>query len=407
MVDISKRGKAMPASPIRKLVPYAEAAIARGTKVHHLNIGQPDIATPDAFMRAYRENDITVLGYGHSAGLWSYREALSRYYKKCGIDVTKDEILVTTGGSEALLFTMMAILDPGDEVIVPEPFYTNYTAFAIQGSASVVPVTCYAENGFKLPPIEDIAAKVTDRTRAIVLNNPNNPTGYVCTPDEIDAIAKLCIERDLFLISDEVYREFVWDGFETKSVMNCPGLEQHAIIVDSVSKRYSACGARVGCIVTRNEAILDATLKMGQARLCPPTIDQLAAEAAVDVPDSYFEEVSAEYTRRRDCVFEALSKMEGVVSKKSHGAFYCVAKLPIDDGDKFCQWMLETFDHGGETVMMAPASGFYATEGLGRDEVRIAYVLCCEDLERAMAALAAGLEAYPGRKPASEVASGA
>ena len=397
MVRISARGREMPASPIRKLVPFAEKAIAAGKKVYHLNIGQPDVPTPDEFLRPYRENDITVLGYGHSAGLWSYREALAKYYAACGIDVAKEDILVTTGGSEAILFTMMAIMDPGDEVLIPEPFYTNYLGFAVECSAKVVPLTCHAENGFKLPPIEAFEEKVTDRTRAILINNPNNPTGYVCTREEIEALADLCRRRDLYLIADEVYREFVWDGLEMVNVLALPDFDKYGILVDSVSKRYSACGARVGCIVSRNREILDATLKMGQARLCPPTIDQLAAEGACSTPASYFDEVAAEYTRRRDLVFAELQKMEHVVSKKSHGAFYCIAKIPVDDADRFCQWMLEEFEHEGETVMMAPASGFYATKGLGRDEVRIAYVLNCDALERAMKALAAGLVAYPGR----------
>jgi len=397
MTAISRRGQAMPASPIRKLVPYAEAAIAKGVKVYHLNIGQPDIETPDSFMRAYRECGIRVLGYGHSAGLWSYREALTRYYERCGIEVAKEQILVTTGGSEALLFTMMAILDPGDEVLVPEPFYTNYLGFAIQCSAKVVPLTCHAEEGFRLPAVEAFERGITDRTRAVMLNNPSNPTGYVASVEEVDALGELCKRRDLFLVSDEVYREFVWDGLETKSVLNVPGLDDQAILIDSVSKRYSACGARVGCIVSRNRDLLATTLKMGQARLCPPTIDQLAAQGAVDTDPSYFEEMAREYSHRRDVVYEALRGMPGVVAQKSHGAFYTVAKLPVDDADRFCQWMLEEFEHDGETVMMAPASGFYATPGFGKDEVRIAYVLQPEDLERAMAALAAGLLAYPGR----------
>lgn len=405
MVRISDRGNEMPASPIRKLVPFAEAAIAAGKTVFHLNIGQPDVRTPEEFLKPYRENDITVLGYGHSGGLWSYRDALVRYYAGCGIDVTRDQILVTTGGSEAIIFAMLACMDPGDEILIPEPFYTNYLGFGVECGVKVVPLTCKAEDGFRIPSVEVFESKITDRTRAILINNPNNPTGYVCTREEIEGLADMCRRHDLYFFADEVYRELVWDGKEMINVLSLPDLDDKAILIDSVSKRYSACGARVGCIVSRNADVMNATLKMGQARLCPPTIDQLAAEGAVDTPPEYFVEVAAEYTRRRDLVYEALKQMDDVVSLKSHGAFYCIAKLPIDDSDRFCQWMLESFDLEGDTVMMAPASGFYATEGLGRDEVRIAYVLNCDDLDRAMRALAAGVKAYPGRTGATASAS--
>ena len=385
----------MPASPIRRLVPYADRAKARGIKVYHLNIGQPDIETPAEMLNGYRDIDFKVLSYGPSQGLKDYIEALAQYYDGVGIKVRAQDIMVTTGGSEAISFALDAVADAGDEVIVPEPFYSNYSGFAETACVKLVPVTCLAETGFALPPKADFERAITSRTRAIIYSNPGNPTGAVYTRSELEMLAELCVEYGLYLIGDEAYREFIYDDdTEHTSVLNLAGIEDRAILVDSVSKRYSACGARIGCVISRNDELMAAILKFGQARLCPPTVDQLAAMAAVKVPDSYFAEVRREYQSRRDLVCDAIAKIPGAVCRKPGGAFYVVAKLPIRDGEEFAIFMLEEFQLNNETVMVAPADGFYATPGKGKDEVRIAYVLNCNDLERAMKILAAGVEAY-------------
>ena len=398
MPRISNRAKTMPPSPIRKLVPFAEAAKKRGIKVYHLNIGQPDIPTPEVMMNAFRNHEIKVLEYGHSGGLWEYREGLVKYYRRHNIHVSKEEILVTTAGSEAIIFAMLATMDEGDEMIVPEPFYTNYNGFAVEAGVKVVPVTCRAEDGFALPPDAEIRAKITPRTRAIMICNPNNPTGYVYRLEEMNRLRALVLEHDLFFFSDEVYREFVYDGKKHHSVLHLEGLDDRAVLLDSISKRYSACGARVGCLVTHNKDILESALRFGQARLCPPTMEQLAALAAVDTPQSYMDAVFNDYNRRRDTVFNALGKIPGVVGQKPSGAFYTVVKLPVDNADRFCRWLLEEFDDKGETVMLAPANGFYATPGLGDDEVRIAFVLNSAAMERSMEILKKALQAYPGKR---------
>ena len=376
-------------------MPYADRAKARGIKVYHLNIGQPDIETPAEMMNGYRNVDIKVLSYGPSQGLKEYVDALVLYYGQVGIEVRAQDILVTTGGSEAIMFALDTVADPGDEVIVPEPFYTNYSGFASTASIKLVPVTCLAETGFALPPKAEFERAITSRTRAIMYSNPGNPTGAVYTRRELEMLAELCIEHGLYLIGDEAYREFIYDDdTDHTSVLNIAGIEDRAILVDSVSKRYSACGARVGCVISRNTELMAAVLKFGQARLCPPTIDQLAATAAVKTPESYFAEVRREYQSRRDLVCDAIAKIPGAVCRKPGGAFYVMPKLPIRDGEEFAIFMLEEFQLNNETVMVAPADGFYATPGKGKDEVRIAYVLNCDDLSRAMKILAAGVEAY-------------
>jgi aspartate aminotransferase len=395
---LSKKADIIPASPIRKLVPYAEQAKKRGVRVYHLNIGQPDIPTPDIMLDAFRNHEISVLEYGHSGGLWEYREKLTEYYQRFDINISKEDILVTTAGSEAIIFTMMIIMDPGDEIIIPEPLYTNYIGFAVEADVNIVPVTCKAEEGFRLPSLEKIEQKITSKTKAIMICNPNNPTGYVYSWDELQILSEMAIKHDLFLISDEVYREFVYDGAKHHSIMHLKGIAERAIMVDSISKRYSACGARIGCIVTKNDQILDAGLRFGQARLCPPTMEQLAAMAAVDTPKVYFDGVLDEYQNRRNVVYEFLSKIPGVVASKPPGAFYTVVKLPIDDADAFCIWLLQDFEDNHETVMLAPASGFYATPGLGQNEVRLAFVLNVESMKRSMEILEKALRAYPGRK---------
>jgi aspartate aminotransferase len=394
-VSLSSRAIKMPASPIRRLVPYADRAKARGIKVYHLNIGQPDIETPVEMMNGYRNVDIKVLAYGPSQGLKDYIDALVQYYEGVGIKVNARDVMVTTGGSEAISFALDAVADAGDEVIVPEPFYSNYSGFAETACVKLVPVTCLAETGFALPPKAEFEQAITDRTRAIIYSSPGNPTGAVYTRSELEMLAGLCAEHGLYLIGDEAYREFIYDDDTAHtSVLNLAGIEDRAIMVDSVSKRYSACGARIGCVVSRNAELMAAILKFGQARLCPPTVDQMAAMAAVKVPDSYFTKVRREYQNRRDLVCEAIAKIPGAVCRKPGGAFYVVAKLPIRDGEEFAIFMLEEFQLDNETVMVAPADGFYATPGKGKDEVRIAYVLNCDDLERAMKILAAGVEAY-------------
>ncbi len=394
MPHISQRGKEMPASPIRKLVPYAEAAKKKGIKVYHLNIGQPDIETPPEFLNA----NIKVLEYSHSAGNESYRSKLTGYYKKYGIELETKNIMVTTGGSEAIRFALMSCLNADDEIIIPEPFYANYYGFAKEAGVKVVPVTSHIENGFALPPISDFEKKISSKTRAIMICNPGNPTGTLYTLNELQELKELVIKHDLFLFADEVYKEFCYDGNEFHSVFHLKGLDENILVMDSISKRYSACGARIGCLISRNQKVMDTALKFAQARLSPPTFEQIGAEAALDTPDSYFEKVKAEYTDRRDLVVKSLNKIPGVLCPNPGGAFYAIVRLPIDDSDKFCQWLLESFEYKNATVMLAPASGFYATPGLGKDEVRIAYVLCKEDLEQAMICLEEALKIYPGRK---------
>lgn len=387
----------MPPSPIRKLVPYAEAAKKKGVKVYHLNIGQPDIETPRPVLDAVRQSEFTILEYSHSAGNESYRRKLTSYYKKFDITVDHTEIIVTTGGSEAILFGLMACLDPGDEVIIPEPFYANYNGFAVEAGVKVVPVTATIDNGFALPPIGDFEKLITPRTRAILICNPNNPTGYLYSPAEMEILKEICLKHNLFLFSDEAYREFCYDG-QNISALNLSGMENHVVIFDTISKRYSACGGRIGAIVTHNRAILDSVMKFAQARLSPPSFAQIAAEAAVDLPDDYFDGIKAEYQSRRDLLVELLNKMPGVYCPNPGGAFYAIARLPIDDADKFCQWLLESFVHEQQTVMLSPATGFYATPGLGLQEVRLAYVLNRESIASAMEVLAKALEVYPGKR---------
>jgi len=394
---VSNRGEAMPASPIRKLVPYAEAAKKRGTKVYHLNIGQPDIETPAAVLDAVRHSDFKVLEYSHSAGNESYRRKLVSYYESVGVHVNHQQIIITTGGSEAILFGFMACLDPGDEVIIPEPFYANYNGFAVAAGVNVVPVTSHIENGFALPPIADFEKVITPKTKAIVICNPNNPTGYLYSKAELESLKEIVLKHNLYLFSDEAYREFSYTG-ELMSVMHLQGADDHLVVMDTISKRYSACGARLGALVTKNQAVLDAVMKFAQARLSPPSFAQIAGEAAIDLPADYFTGAKEEYQRRRDLLVRRLNAMEGVYCPNPGGAFYAMAKLPIDDSDKFCQWLLESFEHNGQTVMLAPATGFYGTTGLGKQEVRLAYVLNLEAIDKAMDCLEAALKVYPGKQ---------
>jgi aspartate aminotransferase len=397
MPQISDRGKTMPASPIRKLVPFAEAARKRGTRVYHLNIGQPDIETPPAMLDAVRQADIRVLEYSHSAGNESYRKKLSEYYVRLGINVSASDIIVTTGGSEAIVFAFMACLNPGDEIIIPEPFYANYLGFAVMAGVKVVPIPSSIDTGFALPPMEDFEKVITERTKGIVICNPNNPTGYLYGEAELSALRDICLKHDLYLFSDEAYREFCYEGAHF-SAMQLEGMEQHVVLMDTISKRYSACGARLGAFVTRNRTLYDAAMKFAQARLSPPGLAQIMAEAAVDLPADFFEAPKAEYMARRDLLVSRLNAMPGVFCPKPGGAFYAIARLPIDDSDAFCQWLLDSFSHEGETVMLAPATGFYATPGLGKNEVRLAYVLNLQSIEKAMDCLEAALKVYPGRK---------
>jgi aspartate aminotransferase len=397
MPQISEKGKAMPASPIRKLVPFAEAAKKRGRKIYHLNIGQPDIPTPEVALEAIRNNTLKVIEYSHSAGNESYRRGLAEYYRSVDIDIDHNNIIITTGGSEAITIGFLSCLNPGDEVIIPEPFYANYNGFATSAGVKVVPVTSSIETGFALPPIGDFEKLITPKTKGIVICNPNNPTGYLYSQAELEQLAELIKKYDLYLFADEVYREFCYDGQTHFSTMNLKGLENNVILMDSVSKRYSMCGVRVGALISRNCDVMAAAMKFAQARLCPPSYGQIAAEAALSTPKEYFDEVYEEYIQRRDYMVEALNKMEGVVCPTPKGAFYTVVKLPVDDADVFSQWLLESFEHKNQTVMLAPASGFYATPGLGKDEVRIAYVLKIDDLKNAMETLEAALKEYPGR----------
>lgn len=397
MPQISKKGKAMPASPIRKLVPYAEEAKSKGRKVYHLNIGQPDIPTPVIALDALRNMQEKVIVYSHSAGNESYRKKLAGYYQGININVDHTEIIITTGGSEAVLFAFMSCLDPGDEIIAPEPFYANYNGFATTAGVNIVPVTSKIEEDFALPPIEQIEKKISGKTKGIIICNPNNPTGYLYTEEEMQQLRKIVIKHDLYLFSDEVYREFCYDGEKHISAMHLEGTEENVILLDSVSKRYSECGVRIGALVTKNRDVLDTALKFAQARLSPPGLGQIVGEASIDTPQEYFDDVYNEYITRRDFMVQALNKMPGVYCPKPKGAFYSTVKLPVDDADRFSQWLLEDFEYKNQTVMLAPASGFYSSPGRGRDEVRIAYVLNTDDLKNAMETLAEALKSYPGR----------
>lgn len=396
MLTISNRGLQMPSSPIRKLVPFAEAAKKKGVKVYHLNIGQPDIETPKQCLDAVRHSDFKVLEYSHSAGNESYRKKLVEYYKRVGINVTADQIIITTGGSEAILFGFMACMDAGDEVIIPEPFYANYNGFAVQAGVKVVPITSSIETGFALPPIEDFEKSITSKTKAIVICNPNNPTGYLYSKDEMETLKQIIKKHNLYLFADEAYREFCYADEHT-SAMHLTDVEDNIVLMDTISKRYSACGGRIGAFVTKNQNLLNATMKFAQARLSPPSFAQILGEAAVDLPDNYFETTKAEYKLRRDVIVSRLNKMKGVFCPNPGGAFYAMAKLPIDDSDKFCQWLLEEFNYNNQTVMLAPATGFYGTVGLGKQEVRLAYVLNTDAINNAMDCLEKALEVYPGR----------
>ncbi len=387
----------MPESPIRKLAPLADAAVQRGTRIFYLNIGQPDIESPEVALEAVKQSDLKVLEYSPSPGFASYRAGLAKYYQGIGLDVQASDVIVTTGGSEALSFAMGSMLDPGDEVIIPEPYYANYFGFAQALGAKVVSVPSSIESGFALPPISALEAVITPRTKAVLVCNPGNPTGYVYRRDELEALRDMALKHDLFVIADEVYREFVYDGAEAISVLSLAGLEQHAVLIDSVSKRYSMCGARIGCLVSKNSELMATALKFAQARLSPPTYEQIAAEAALATPPSYFEAVNAEYCARRDTLVSRLNAIPGVFCPTPRGAFYAVAELPVDDAEAFCRWMLEEFSFEGDTVMMAPAAGFYAERSLGKRQVRLAYVLKQAALERAMDVLEQGLAAYPGR----------
>jgi aspartate aminotransferase len=393
MLTISKRGIAMPPSPIRKLVPFAEAAKRKGIKVYHLNIGQPDIETPEHCLAAVRNATFKVLEYSHSAGNESYRKKLTSYYSKVGIDVTQDDIIITTGGSEAILFGFMACMDPGDEVIIPEPFYANYNGFAVQAGVIVKPITSHIDTGFALPPIHEFEKAITPKTKAIVICNPNNPTGYLYSAEEMEILKQIILKHNLYLFADEAYREFCYNGTHT-SAMHLKGAEQHVILMDTISKRYSACGGRIGAFVTKNKAVHDAAMKLAQARLSPPGYAQILGEAAVDLPDNYFDTTKAEYELRRDTIVKRLNAMPDVFCPNPGGAFYAMAKLPIDDSDKFCQWILESYNYNGATVMLAPATGFYGTAGLGKKEVRLAYVLNVTAINAAMDCLENALKAY-------------
>jgi len=397
MPSISSRGEHIPPSPIRKLVPYADEAKKRGIKVYHLNIGQPDIETPSNALDALHRLDMKVVEYSHSAGILSYRKKLAEYYRRHHIEVSTDEMIVTTGGSEAILFALMSCLDPGDEIIIPEPFYANYNGFAIAAGAVVKPIESFIEDGFALPPISSFEKAITPKTRAIIICNPNNPTGYLYSLEELETLKEIIKKHDLFLFSDEVYREFCYDGKKHHSVMNLKGIEENVVLLDSISKRYSACGARIGVMISRNREVMAAAMKFAQARLSPPTLGQVAAEAAIDTPDSYMEAVLNEYVQRRNIVVESINRMEGCFCPNPGGAFYATARLPIDDSDKFCQWLLERFSFENQTVMLAPATGFYSTPGRGKDEVRISYVLKVDHLKQAMTCLEEGLKVYPGR----------
>lgn len=396
-MKLSNRIESMQSSPIRKLIPYADAAKKRGKKVYHLNIGQPDIPTPPSFLKAIKDFDLKVIAYSNSRGDASLIKAISNYYKGIGLDYEPDDILVMNGGSEAILFTLMACADYGDNILVPEPFYTNYRGFSVPAGLTIKPITTKAENAFRLPSYEEMASKVDSKTRAILLSNPGNPTGAVYTEDEVKSLCRLAKERDLFIIADEVYREFVYDGLKVTSFGSIKEVADRVIIVDSVSKRYSACGARIGSIASKNQDLIKGVLKLCMGRLCVPTLEQVGAKALYETDKSYFKPINEEYTKRRDIVYNALQKMDGVICEKPRGAFYVVANMPIDDAEKFVVWMLEEFDIDGETLMFAPAENFYATPNMGRNEARLAYVLNEDDLKKAMNILDKALKAYPGR----------
>jgi aspartate aminotransferase len=397
MPQISDRGVAMPPSPIRKLVPFADAAKLKGTKVFHLNIGQPDIETPAAVLDAVRNSDFKVLDYSHSAGNLSYRQKLCGYYKTFNIDINPDEIIVTAGGSEAILFAIMSCLDADEEIIIPEPFYANYNGYAIAAGAKVIPVSSSIESGFALPPIEEFEKHITNKTRAILICNPSNPTGYLYTDAELNILKDICVKHDLFLFSDEAYREFCYTDAPYKSALTLDGMQERVVVIDTISKRYSACGARIGSFITKNKDLYNVAMKFAQARLSPPSFGQIAGEAATLLPTNYFQSVKAEYLLRRDTLVNRLNQMEGVFCPMPGGAFYAMAKLPIDDSDKFCQWLLESFSFNGNTIMMAPATGFYATPGKGKQEVRMAYVLNVQAINDAMDCLQQALIQYPGK----------
>ncbi len=397
MPRISEKGIRMPESPIRKLVPFAEVAKKEGKIVFHLNIGQPDIKTPKVALDAIHNFSDKVVEYSHSAGFESYRKGLASYYQNLDIDIKHDNIMVTTGGSEALLFGLNSCLDAGDEIIIPEPFYANYNGFSISAGVTVKPIATNINNGFALPAIEEFEKLITKKTKAILICNPGNPTGYLYSKEELETLKNIVVKHDLFLFADEVYREFCYDGNQHHSVLNIKGLEKNAIVIDSTSKRYSMCGVRVGCIVSKNKEIMSTALKFAQARLSPPTFGQVAGEAALNTPSSYFNEVCAEYVERRNLLIDGLNKIEGVICPKPKGAFYCIAELPVDDADKFAQWLLEDFAYEGSTVMIAPAAGFYSTPNTGTKQVRIAYVLNKESLQKAVKCLKKALKTYPGR----------
>ena len=397
MPKISAKGLSMPESPIRKLVPFAENAKKRGTQVIHLNIGQPDISTPEIALNAIRNFKPNVIAYSHSAGNQSYREGLAHYYQNVGIDVDHTQILVTTGGSEAISIALNTIMDKGDEIIIPEPFYANYNGFSTAADITVKPITSSIDNGFALPSISEFEKLITPNTKAILICNPGNPTGYLYTKDELNALKKIVLKHDLFLIADEVYREFTYDGKKHTSVLEIDELNQNTILIDSVSKRYSMCGARVGCMVTKNKEVLETALKFAQARLSPPSLGQVAGEAALNTPKNYFTEVINEYVNRRDLLIEGLNKIDGITCPKPSGAFYCIAQLPIDDADKFAKWLLEEFSWNNKTVMVAPAQGFYSTPEIGKQQIRIAYVLNLEELQNAINIIEEALKIYPGR----------
>ncbi|MBF45491.1 MAG: aspartate aminotransferase [Flavobacteriales bacterium] len=398
MPYISNKGTKMPESPIRKLVPFAEGAKKKGKTVFHLNIGQPDIESPKLALDAIHNFKNKVVEYSHSAGFESYRKGLATYYQKLGIKIDYNDVMVTTGGSEALLFSLNSCLDNGDEIIIPEPFYANYNGFSISAGVKVKPITTSIYDGFALPAIEEFEKLITPKTKAILICNPGNPTGYLYSKEELETLKNIVIKHDLFLFADEVYREFCYDGNIHHSVLNIQGLEQHAVVIDSTSKRFSMCGIRVGCIISKNKELMATALKFAQARLSPPTFGQVAGEAALRTPKSYFEKVSLEYVQRRDLLIEGLNKIEGVICPKPKGAFYCIAQLPVDNSDKFAQWLLEEFDYKGKTLMVAPAAGFYSTPNTGNNQVRIAYVLNQEALSQAIICLKKALEIYPGRR---------
>ncbi len=394
MPIVSHKGKAMPESPIRKLVPFAEKAAKEGKHIYHLNIGQPDIKSPIEAMDAVRNHKLDVLAYSHSAGFESFRKKLAGYYAKHDITISQDDILITTGGSEALIFTMGSITDPGDEIIVPEPFYANYYSFSTQSNVTVVPVISTIDSGFALPSIAEFEKLITEKTKAILICNPGNPTGYLYSKEEIRQLSQLALKYDLFLISDEVYREFVYDGSEHYSILQERGMDEHAIIVDSVSKRYSMCGARIGCMVSKNKSVIETAMKFAQARLSPPTLAQIASEAALEAPDSYYTDTVAKYKSRRDTLVSGLREIPGVKVAVPKGAFYCIAELPVNDADHFAEWLLDKFDVDKQTIMLAPASGFYSSLNEGKNQVRIAYVLNRRDLKKSIEILKLALEKY-------------